>query len=69
MEIKGVIFDLDGVLCSTDRFHFAAWQSLAQQLSIPFTEADNRRMRGVSRMESLDILLEKADRVFSTAEK
>ena len=41
MEIKGVIFDLDGVLCSTDRFHFAAWQSLAQQLSIPFTEADN----------------------------
>ena len=69
MEIKGVIFDLDGVLCSTDRFHFAAWQSLAQQLNIPFTEADNRRMRGVSRMESLDILLEKADRVFSTAEK
>ena len=69
MEIKGVIFDLDGVLCSTDRFHFAAWQSLAQQLNIPFTEADNRRMRGVSRMESLDILLEKADRVFSPAER
>ena len=69
MEIKGVIFDLDGVLCSTDRFHFAAWQSLAQQLSIPFTEADNRRMRGVSRMESLGILLEKADRAFYPAER
>ena len=69
MEIKGVIFDLDGVLCSTDRFHFAAWQSLARRLRIPFTEADNRRMRGVSRMESLDILLEKAPRAFSPAEK
>ena len=69
MEIKGVIFDLDGVLCSTDRFHFAAWQSLAQELHIPFTEADNRRMRGVSRMESLDILLKKAPRAFSPAEK
>lgn len=69
MEIKGVIFDLDGVLCSTDRFHFAAWQSLAQRLNIPFTEADNRRMRGVSRMESLDILLEKSPQTFSPAEK
>lgn len=69
MEIKGIIFDLDGVLCSTDRFHFAAWLALAQRLGIPFTEADNRRMRGVSRMESLDILLEKTGRAFSPAEK
>ena len=69
MEISGVIFDLDGVLCSTDALHFAAWQSLAERLQIPFTEADNRRMRGVSRMESLDILPEKADRAFSPEEK
>lgn len=69
MEISGVIFDLDGVLCSTDRFHFAAWKSVAEEWQIPFTEADNRRLRGVSRMESLEILLEKSDRAFSPAQK
>lgn len=68
--IQAVIFDLDGVLVSTDELHFAAWQRLATELGIPaFTRADNQRQRGVSRMESLEVVLEKTDRVFSQAEK
>ena len=56
-NIKGIIFDLDGVLLSTDRFHFLAWKKLADRLGINFTEKDNERLRGVSRMESLEIVL------------
>lgn len=56
-EIKGLIFDLDGVLISTDRFHYLAWKKLADRLEIPFQEKDNERLRGVSRMESLEIVL------------
>ena len=55
--IKGLIFDLDGVLLSTDRFHFLAWKKLADRMGISFTEKDNERLRGVSRMESLEIVL------------
>ena len=57
--IKGLIFDLDGVLLSTDRFHFLAWKKLADRMGIGFTEKDNERLRGVSRMESLEIILER----------
>ena len=56
-NIKGLIFDLDGVLLSTDRFHFLAWKKLADRMGISFTEKDNERLRGVSRMESLEIVL------------
>ena len=56
-NIKGLIFDLDGVLLSTDRFHFLAWKMLADRMGISFTEKDNERLRGVSRMESLEIVL------------
>ena len=52
-----IIFDLDGVLLSTDRFHFLAWKKLADRMGIVFTEKDNERLRGVSRMESLEIVL------------
>ena len=62
MGIKGVIFDLDGVLCSTDECHYLAWKELADSLGIPFDETINRRLRGVSRMESLDIILQAAGR-------
>lgn len=55
--IKTCIFDLDGVIVDTAKFHFLAWQRLAKELNIPFTETDNERLKGVSRMESLDILL------------
>ena len=56
-NIKGIIFDLDGVLLSTDHFHFLAWKKLADRMGINFTEKDNERLRGVSRMESLEIVL------------
>jgi len=68
-KIKAVIFDLDGVIVSTDEFHFLAWKQLASAEGIPFTREDNERLRGVSRMESLDILLEKATRGYSDDEK
>ena len=68
--IKAVIFDLDGVLVTTDELHFEAWIALADKLGInDFTKADNVRQRGVSRMASLEVVLEKTDRAFSEEEK
>ena len=68
--IKAVIFDLDGVLVTTDELHFEAWKVLADKLGInDFTKADNVRQRGVSRMASLEVVLEKTDRAFSEEEK
>ncbi len=55
--IDGVIFDLDGVLVDTARFHFQAWQRLAESLGFTFTLQDNERLKGVSRRASLEILL------------
>ena len=59
MQYKAVIFDLDGVLVFTDKYHYLAWKKLADKLGIEFTEKDNDRLRGLSREESLDIILEK----------
>ncbi|MCU6733302.1 beta-phosphoglucomutase [Diplocloster agilis] len=58
MEIKACIFDLDGVLCDTAKYHYLAWKRLAGELGFSFTEAQNERLKGVSRMDSLEILLE-----------
>ena len=69
MSYSGVIFDLDGVLCSTDQYHFQAWQQLARKLGIPFSQEDNHALRGVSRMECLEILLKKGGLVCSEKEK
>ena len=67
---EGVIFDLDGVLVSTDMLHFQAWRRLAEEIGITgFTEEDNIRQRGVSRMASLEVVLEKGDTVYTQAEK
>lgn len=67
---KAVIFDLDGVLVTTDELHYQAWKRLAGELGITgFTKEDNLRQRGVSRMESLEIVLEKADRPYTGEEK
>jgi beta-phosphoglucomutase len=57
VSIEAVIFDLDGVIVSTDELHFAAWKEIAAEVDIPFDRTDNERLRGVSRMESLDLLL------------
>ncbi len=59
MKIRAVIFDLDGVIVSTDKFHYQAWKQIADSLRIPFDETVNHRLRGISRMESLEIILEK----------
>ena len=58
MEIQAVIFDLDGVLVHTDRFHYLAWKQLSDEAGIYFDEKINERLRGVSRNESLEIILE-----------
>ncbi|AEY65330.1 beta-phosphoglucomutase [Clostridium sp. BNL1100] len=55
---KAAIFDLDGVIVDTAKFHFMAWRRLAAELGFKFTEKDNERQKGVSRMESLEVLLE-----------
>lgn len=56
--IHACLFDLDGVLVDTAKYHFIAWKQLAEELGFTFTEEDNERLKGVSRMASLDILLE-----------
>lgn len=66
---QGIIFDLDGVLCHTDHYHYLAWKKLADRLGIPFNEQDNNRLRGVSRMESLEIILEKSEKAYTQEEK
>ena len=60
--LRGVIFDLDGVLVGTDRVHFAAWGRLAGELGLPFDEEINDRLRGVAREESLRIIYRCAGR-------
>ncbi|NMA64670.1 MAG: HAD hydrolase-like protein [Clostridiaceae bacterium] len=68
--IKGVIFDLDGVLVSTDELHYEAWKRLAEELGIDnFTKEDNEKQRGVSRMESLEVVLQKGNKEYSQEEK
>lgn len=69
MKYKGIIFDLDGVICSTDEYHYRAWKQLADRIGVPFDRTVNNRLRGVSRMESLEIILEKSPVAYSEAEK
>ena len=66
---KAVIFDLDGVICFTDKFHYQAWKALADRLGIYFDEKINDRLRGVSRMASLEIILERSDVAYTQEEK
>lgn len=68
-DICAIIFDLDGVICSTDRYHFLAWKALADRLGIPFDEGINQQLRGVSRMESLEIVLGAHRKEYSQEEK
>lgn len=67
--MKAIIFDLDGVICSTDACHYRAWKKLADELGIYFDEDMNNRLRGVSRMESLEIILESSSRSWTKKEK
>jgi len=67
--IEACLFDLDGVVVDTARYHFIAWKALAEELGFEFTLEDNERLKGVSRMHSLDILLEIGGLNFSEPEK
>ena len=69
MGMCGIIFDLDGVLCYTDHYHYLAWKAVADRLSLPFDEQVNNRLRGVSRMESLEIILSLGSKTYSQEEK
>ena len=69
MKYKGIIFDLDGVICSTDEYHYLAWKALADRLGIPFDRERNNLLRGVSRMDSLEIILERAETTYTPEEK
>ncbi|RGT72201.1 beta-phosphoglucomutase [Ruminococcus sp. AF18-22] len=69
MRYKGIIFDLDGVICFTDQYHYQAWKKLADSIGVYFDKKINDRLRGVSRMESLEIILEKSKRQYSAEEK
>ncbi|MDR2749797.1 MAG: beta-phosphoglucomutase [Clostridiales bacterium] len=64
-----IVFDLDGVIVSTDEQHYLAWKMIADDEGIPYSREINNRQRGVSRMESLDVLLEAAPKAYSQAEK
>lgn len=65
MKIKGLIFDLDGVLVTTEHNHFVAWKNTAEMLGIPFNEEDNEQLKGISRVDSLKKILELGQKTIS----
>ncbi|ERK29634.1 beta-phosphoglucomutase [Clostridium intestinale] len=69
MSIKAVIFDLDGVVVSTDEYHYRAWKKMADEEGVYFDRSINERLRGISRTESLEIILEKSNKKYSSDEK
>lgn len=69
MQIKALLFDLDGVIVDTAKHHFLAWKELADKLGIEFTKKDNERLKGVNRMRCLEIILSLENLTFSSSEK
>lgn len=69
MNYQGAIFDLDGVIVDTAKYHCLAWREIANVLGVPFSDADNERLKGVSRMQSLEILLSMGNLQLSEEEK
>jgi len=68
-EMRAAIFDLDGVIVDTAKYHYLAWKRLANEHGFDFTEADNERLKGVSRVRSLEILLEIGGLTLDESEK
>jgi beta-phosphoglucomutase len=66
---KAVIFDLDGVITDTARYHYLAWKRLADSIDAPFDEAFNEELKGVDRMGSLELILARAPRAYAQEEK
>ena len=58
MSIRGLLFDLDGVIVDTAKYHYIAWKEITKELGINFTLDDNERLKGVSRLRSFEIILE-----------
>ena len=69
MTKKAFIFDLDGVIVDTAKYHFLAWEKLANQLGINFTHEHNEELKGVSRVRSLDLILELGNITYSQEDK
>ncbi len=69
MKYKGIIFDLDGVICTTDAFHKKAWGAIAEKVGARFDDSTNSLIRGVSRMDSLNAILNASNVVLSESEK
>ncbi len=69
MNIQACIFDLDGVIVDTAKYHYKAWRKLAKSLGFDFTEAQNEQLKGVSRMESLNIILKIGNKILDEAQK
>jgi len=68
-SFEAVIFDLDGVITDTARYHYQAWKALADELGAPFSEHDNEQLKGVDRMGSLEFLLKRTHNSYTDAEK
>ena len=60
-ELQACLFDLDGVIVDTAKYHFTAWQRLAEELGVAFNHEDNEQLKGVSRVDSLEYILRKGD--------
>ena len=67
--MKAVIFDLDGVITDTAEYHYLAWKSLADELQLPFDKEYNEKLKGVSRMESLELILALGNETYTEEEK
>ena len=68
-DMKAAIFDLDGVIVDTAKYHYLAWKRLADELGLPFGPADNERLKGIGRMECMDIILELGGRSMEAEER
>ncbi|WP_274364239.1 beta-phosphoglucomutase [Paenibacillus thermotolerans] len=68
-KLEAVIFDLDGVIVDTAEYHYLGWKKLADELGVPFDKRINERLKGVDRMKSLNIVLEKSERTYTEDEK
>ncbi len=69
MQFSACIFDMDGVIVDTAKHHFVAWQRLAEELGIPFTHEDNEGLKGLSRVDSLEVILSKGNLVLDSQTK
>lgn len=69
MISKAIIFDLDGVMVDTAKYHFIAWKKIAEELGVSFTKEDNEQLKGVSRVQSLEKILEMGNKDITQEEK